>query len=271
VVAGGAFAQETVSVPPAAMAQPDAVKVPQFDVISVKANKGAAPGMELRITKDGFSAINVNLDMLLLEGYQVDPDQLVGQPSWSKSAGFDIDAKVAGEDVAALNKISFDQRRQMFQQILKERFGLKIHHETKDLPVYVLEVAKGGPKLQESKQVDKPTGQPKGGPGRFMVNRGKMTAQGSSMTFLSTMLSRQLGRTVVDKTGLTGSYDYTLTYTPEDMSAGGGHDAGTSSAPADTGPSIFTALQEQLGLKLESQKAPVDVIVIDQVDKPAEN
>jgi len=271
-------AQTTVFVPPQATSQSDTgVKVPQFDVISVKPDKGDFPGTRLMMKPDGFSATNVNLHMLLSEGYQLDPDQILGEPGWAKTAGFDIDAKVAGEDVAALKQITFDQRRQMFQEILADRFKLAVHHETKELPVYVLSPAKGGPKLTESKVDTSATGDtPKGGPGRFMVNRGNITGQRTSMTFLATVLSRQLGRTVVDKTGLTAGYDFTLTWAPDEGAAGAGppHDGASSATPdasAPSGPSIFTALQEQLGLKLESVKAPVDVIVIDHVEKPAEN
>ncbi len=206
-----AGAQTAVFVPPQATSQSDTgVKAPQYDVISVKPNTGANPNMRLKINPDGFSATNVNLHMLLTEGYQLDSDQILGEPGWAKTAGFDIDAKVAGEDVATLKKITFDQRRQMFQQILTERFKLAVHHERKELPVYVLSPAKGGAKLKESKPDTSATGNlPKGGPGMTVVYSGKITCEGTSMTFLATVLSRQLGRTVVDKTGLTARYDFT--------------------------------------------------------------
>ncbi len=137
----------------------------------------------------------------------------------------------------------------MLQAILIDRFKLKIHHETREQPIYTLEIAKGGPKLTP---VDKPGGMGWG--------RGQLQMHGASTDRLAFVLSDILGRVVVDKTGLTGKYDALLTWTPDEMQA-----------TADAGPTLLTAIQEQLGLKLQSAKGPVDTIVADQVEKPSEN
>jgi uncharacterized protein (TIGR03435 family) len=143
---------------------------------------------------------------------------------------------------------------------------LKVHHETKELPIFALVVAKGGLKMQEGKTGDTYSKGLKGidgkgmGAGSYMVGNGKMTAQGISMESLAAQLTQEVGHIVQDQTGLKGIYDFTLRYS-DDMAA-----------KADSSvPSIYTALQEQLGLKLEPTKGPVDVIVIDHVERPSAN
>jgi uncharacterized protein (TIGR03435 family) len=258
-------------------AQPDAApaSVAQFDVISVKPDKTNGGTISLRFIPDGLNATNVPVHMLLAESYALNDDQILGEPDWSKTDRFDIEAKVAGPDVATLPKLNFDQRRSMFRQILADRFMLATHHETKELPVFALFLAKGGVKFKESKPDPEHPVMAKGA-GRFMIGRGKISAQATTMPFFASVLSRQVGRTVVDKTGLTGTYDVTLDWTPDE---GAGPPPGGPAPPgqpdhassSDSGPSIFTAIQEQLGLKLESAKGPVDVLVIDHIEKPSEN
>jgi uncharacterized protein (TIGR03435 family) len=180
------------------------------------------------------------------------------------------------------------QVRKMLQALLADRFKLALSHETKDLPVYALQVAKNGPKFHES--TFKPPERPPDSPppplgqgtrpmqGIRMNGRGELTVTYVDLPMFANMLSRIVGRIVVDKTGLTGKYDFTLKWTPEEgqgpMMPGGrgtGPD-GAAPAPAESsGPSIFTALQEQLGLKLDSEKAPTDVLVIQHVERPSEN
>jgi uncharacterized protein (TIGR03435 family) len=180
-----------------------------------------------------------------------------------------------------------DQQRECLRALLADRFRLKIRRETKELPVYALVPAKGGPKLKESKPNDaaaNPSGEKEArrpqGP-MMRMGRGQIMGQSASMEFLAQMLSQQLGRTVIDKTGLKGIYDFTLEWTP-DAGQGPGPFAGPGEpslgsqsglpAPSESGgPSVFVALQEKLGLRLESQKAPVATIVIESVDKPSEN
>ena len=251
--------------------KPDpSIVIPQFDIISVKPAKDSMTRMQF--TPDGLRGTGVTVRFLLDEGFGgIDNEQVIGEPAWSSTEGFDIEAKVAPADVPTLGKMAFEQRRTMFQSILADRFKLVVHHETRELPVYVLSVGKGGAKFKPSAPDD-----PAATPRRrgMMMSRGKLTADDAQLSMLVTLLSRQLGRTVIDKTGLAGNYDFALEWTPDEGAAGPGSGAASEGAPAapdQSGPSIFTALQEQLGLKLESTKGPVDVIVIDHIEKPSEN
>ena len=256
-------------------AAPSAAKAPAFEVISVKPTAADTPGTSIRFSPDGFSGTGVPVRFLLTEGFQLAADQLIGAPDWAGSSRWDISAKVSGEDVPALKDMNFTQRRQMFLQVLESRFGLKYHMEKRELPVYALVVAKGGLKMKETTPAD---GSSKGSPGKLMGRAGKIEGQGVKMEFLTTVLSNNFGRPVMDKTGLTGLYDFNLTWTPDQAAPGGGDHAammGPSGAqPAgdpEGGPSLVTALQEQLGLKLEPQKGMVDVVVVDQLEKPSED
>jgi uncharacterized protein (TIGR03435 family) len=244
------------------------VVIPQFDVISVK--PGTDTRMLMQFTPDGLRGSGITVRFLLYEGYGgINHEQVIGEPSWSNTQRFDIEAKVAPTDAPALGKMTFEQRRTMFQSILADRFKLVVHHETRELPIYVLSVAKGGPKLKPSAP-DDPAGQAPRRVG-LMITRGKVTANDTQLSTLLTVLSRTLGRTVIDKTGLTGNYDFTLEYAPEEGGPPPPGEAAQPASPPDSAPSIFTALKEQLGLKLDSAKGPVDVIVIDHIEKPAEN
>ncbi len=245
-----------------------AAKVPALDVISVRPDKDEDARMGL--SGDGLSARGAALHWLLTEAFQINADQLAGEPSWSRSALWAIDAKVVGEDVPLLTSLTMAQRLGMYQQILTERFGLKYHHEQRERPEYALLVAKGGPRLTASnaETVAEATKHP-GRPGNLQMGRGEISGEGTTMHFLAIMLSRQLGRTVVDQTGLTGRYDFKLAWAPEDAAVQAPPSADSSADPG--GPSLFAAISEQLGLKLESVKGPVDVVVIDHVEKPAAN
>ena len=272
-------------------------KIPAFEVASIKPDKSGSGMSRMRFTPDGFDATNIPLQFLLREAYGVEDDQISGAPNWAGSEHYDIEAKVDGADVAKLSKLSFDQRRLMFQPLLEDRFKLKTHWETKELPIYVLVKAKSGAKLHEAKPDDTyPDGikGPDGAarPGRMMMmGRGHVTGQGVPLTFLTRVLSQQLRRTVVDKTGLTGKYDFTLQWTPDESQGPmsqkqpaiqyadqgptfpkpPGQPTDSTASAESSGASIFTAIQEQLGLKLEAQKGPVKVLVIDGVEKPSEN
>lgn len=296
VASGFAFAQTSPPTPPTASGQATAAassqqatptppaKIPEFAVASIKPDKSGSMGVRLMFGPDGFTATNVPLNLLIREAYGVNDDQISGAPGWTSSARFDIDARVDSADVAALKDLTFDQRKQMICALLADRFGLKVHQETKDLPVYALVVAKGGLKIHEAKPGDTypnglkgPDGQ-HGGAGMIMFNAsGQLTAQGVPLSNLTRVLSQQTGHTVIDKTGLAGNYDFTLQMPPMKGPMPMPHAPGDGPAGSDdgaddsSGPSIFTALQDQLGLKLESQKAPLPLIVIDHVEEPSEN
>ena len=193
-------------------------------------------------------------------------DRIVGLPSWTKSERYDVEAKVDYEDVPKWKALSTTQKSLALQPLLVKRFNLQSHHETRERPTYSLVVAKNGPKLHKAQPVEaNPSGtsSPDGAGDRDQstVTPGKIVLKGSSLSVLANLLSSQgLSHPVVDKTGLTDIYDITLRWSPAD--------AGSSDA---TLPSLFTALREQLGLKLEYNKNPIDVIVIDHIEKPSAN
>jgi uncharacterized protein (TIGR03435 family) len=221
------------------------------------------------LNADGISFRGVPMNMLIRESFGVEDDRILGEPAWVKNR-YDVEAKVDAEDAPKLMNLKIDQRRAMLLPLLQDRFNLKYHHETRELPIYALVVAKGGVKMKPGAP-DNPK------PAVMMNGRGNIKSTGTTI-MLSHILSRELGRSVVDKTGLTGNYNYTLQWTPDDvgmpMGGGGGGDAapGKGDPSSDAGgPSLFTALEEQLGLKLEATKSAVDVIVIDHIDLPSEN
>ena len=189
----------------------------------------------------------------------------MGGPKWLDSERFDIEAKVDGPAAEQMRTLSREQRKlqmqAMFQQLLADRFKLSVHWETRELPVYALVVAKSGPKLTAATKPDSGTSSSNG---QFMA-RGMTLAEISQS--LTQELARELGRVIIDKTGIAGRYDVTLKWTPD--ADGASPDKGTEDT--SSGPSIFTALQEQLGLKLESTKGPVQVLVIDHIEMPSEN
>jgi uncharacterized protein (TIGR03435 family) len=228
----------------------------------------------MMFTQDGVRITNIPLRLVVREAFGLEDDRIFGVPGWAKTSTFDIEAKVAPDDAPKLKGLSFDQRRAMLISLLEERCGLKFHHETRELPTYDLVVAKGGSKLQASKP--DPPGTKGKGHTLMMTGRGNVESTGTDIPGLARILSRVLGRTVVDKTGLTGNFDYKLDWTPDDatpaMTKGGDAASAESASSQDNGgPSLFTALEEQLGLKLESSKGPVDVVVIDQLAQPTAN
>jgi uncharacterized protein (TIGR03435 family) len=277
--------------PPSSDVSPE---VPKYDVATIKPSPSSSEGrVMMMFNPDGVSISGVPLQMIVREAFHVEEDRIVGAPGWVKTNRYDIQAKVAPEDAPKLEKLKIDQRQSMLLPLLVERFNLKYHHETRELPSYALVVAKGGPKLKPSAVPDTPpnpkppdagpTPAPGDGPGNNPPRRmlrlmgpGHLEAEGGNTEMLARVLSQQLGRTVVDRTGLTGLYDYALQWTPDDAppSGPGGGDGGPPHNEGGTdaaGPSLFTAVQEQLGLKLQSEKGQVDVIVIDHIDLPSEN
>jgi uncharacterized protein (TIGR03435 family) len=235
-----------------------------YEVVSVKPfDAGTANGMTMswRSTKDGFNASGVTLEGLMISAYGLlTTDQIEGLPSWADSAQFAVEAKMDESTAAALQKLALPDRihaqDQMIQSLLADRFALKAHHESRERPVYDLVVARSGSKLQET---------PAGVSGGYSMGNGQLTGHGITLDSLKFSLTNVVGRVIVDETGLTGRYDMTLNWTSDD-------EAGTPGAgDSATGPSIFTALEEQLGLKLVSAKGPVDTIVIDHVEKPSQN
>jgi len=247
------------------------VKLPEFDVASMKENKSGTGRMEWKTTDDGFSATNLSLKSLIASAYGVNQELVSGGPGWLDSSGFDINAKVVGEDMAALKKLSDKQRAAMLQPLLQDRCKLKAHIATRMLPIYNLEVSRAGSKLKPSNAPKFDKAEARDHPdikfsGTTLSGSGYFTAYGIPMSQLADNLTYVVNHTVIDKTGFSGNYDIQLKYAPEE---------GTTSSKTDNGaepaPSIFTALEEQLGLKLQSTKGPVDTLVIDHIEKPSEN
>jgi uncharacterized protein (TIGR03435 family) len=237
---------------------------PAYDIVSIKPNKSESGSVSINTNDDSYSATNVSLKRLLEDAYGIKEDLVFGLPGWANSAHFDIKAKIVEPDAEVLKKLSRKQRRSMIQQFLMDRFQLKAHTETKVLPLYEMVLVKDGPKFKESAPEGSPEDKSPNGVGRggVTVYNTELTAHAVSLAILANMLGDRLHRTVTDKTGLTGKYDLLLEWAPEDD-----QDASSESAAAP----FFTALQEQLGLKLQPSKGPVDTLVVDHVEMPSED
>jgi len=257
-----------------------------FEVASIKPNHSGERRFFVSWQPGRFNATGMTLKFLITLAYDVKDFQVLGGPGWVNSERYDIDAKEPDSIAQELDKLPREQRQpladSMLQSLLADRFQLKLTRGTKDMPAYALVVAKSGSKLQEAKPVDTQPEAPSGPGGHphgpmMRMGRGEINGQGVELSFLASVLSQQLGRTVLDKTGLTGNYDLALKWTPEQgegmmMGGPGGGPPPDGAPPVDaSGPSIFTALQEQLGLKLEATKAPAEVLTIDHVERPSEN
>jgi len=250
------------------VARPAPAAPPTFDVVSIKVSKPGASGSNSDFSNEAYHATNVTLkEIIQYDAYEIPGPQILGIPPALEKVTFDIQAKIDPAVYAEMKtqgKEQFYQHfQQMVQQLLADRFKLAVHTETRELPVYALTIGKNGPKLQPAKDPDAGTSFSSG-------KRGQLTAKGTSAEQLAQKLSRsvsdELGRIVIDNTGLNGRYDLTLKWTP---------DLGTAPTingePDTSAPSIFTAIQEQVGLKLEPTKGPVHVLVIDHAEMPSEN
>lgn len=232
-----------------------APKLPVYDVVSIKPNKSGGGNYGWRTGDDSFTATNVPLKFLVSTAYDIKEDLISGVSGPIDSARFDVTAKIVEPDPTVMKKLSDKQRQAMLLPVLTERFQLKAHTEIKVLPIYEL-VIQGGPKFKQS------SGSSNQGWGwNFKNNQATLTAHDLSMMALTSILTNTMHRTVIDKTGLTGKYELSLKWS---------QDVGTSST-TDTDPSIFTALPEQLGLKLKPAKGPVETLVVDHAAMPSAN
>jgi len=224
---------------------------PAFEVASVKRHEPPVTSVTSKVSGPRATWTAYPMMALLMEAYGMAEYQIIGGPSWLNSDFYDIEAKAAGND-----QLTKDQAAQMLRGLLEERFHLTVHRESREMQVYSLVVVKNGPKFR-----------PSGPDAKFGVSfrsRGvamEMTATKWTMDRLARQLSSDQGYKVTNMTGLGGDYDFTLTYADERHIAAADADA----------PSIFGALQEQLGLKLETQKQAVETLVIDHADRPSQN
>jgi uncharacterized protein (TIGR03435 family) len=259
---------------------------PEFEVASIKPNTSANGAATFPYPFGGrITATNVNLKILIEFSYKVRNFEISGAPGWIDSDRYDVTAK------AAESNIGVEQYQLMLQSLLADRFKLAVHRETKEMPVYAVLPAKGGPRLPEAKPGSCVTFGPDSPPplrvpgqssplvcGGFSMGPYSLEGRKLSVAQLVNALSIILGRPVIDKTGFTGTFDIHLEFAPEGTTGRGQGGFGPPGLAADAGnpdtsrPSIFTALQDQLGLKLESQKGPADVLVIDHLERaPTEN
>jgi uncharacterized protein (TIGR03435 family) len=260
VIAGnGALrAQEKSGAEPVKPMATDAV--PKFEVVTVKRSDPDRPAGRV-LTTNGRHAIAQNLTLvdLMTFAFGIHPKQIVGAPDWFSAEKFDIDGvpDVEGEP-------NSKQFKMLFQSVLTERFGLAFHHDEKELPVYVLTVGKSGPKLTATSHAP-------GDPAKFgMKKPGALTMANATMRdFCDDMQALVMDKPVVDHTGLTGTYDFSLNWTPDESQFGGRVPPPTDDPNAP--PGLYTAIQEQLGLKLEATRAMADAVVIDRVERPSAN
>lgn len=246
------------------------LKGQEFEAASIKPSPPMGAGMVrmgVQMMPGGrVSMSGVTAKFLIQQAYGVRDFQIAGGPDWMGSERYDITAKPEGAATP-------EQVKVMIQALLADRFKLQFHRETKELPTYVLVVAKGGPKFHESEVVEGPD-KPKGT--RMSMNgRGQFNLERAPMAALANQLAQVLGRSVIDKTGLPGNYDFELKWTPDESTPGMARMAVGDGPPppsdAGAGTSIFTALQDELGLKLESTKGPVEILVIERAQKASEN
>ena len=247
--------------PPKRMA-PDAN--PAFEVATVKPSDPAHPEQIITLRGAEVIATNVTVHALINLAYWLHPKQLTGGPPWTESEKFDM----AGKPDAP-GQPNVDQMKTMIAKLLTDRFQLKFHFEKRELPVYAIRLAKNGAKITKSQ--DDPKGIPGWNFGRNPAGM-IMAFRNSPMSQFTALLQNSMDRPVVDQTGLTGRYDFTLNFTPDAAMAAllGGPPPPAADNP-DAAPDLFAAFQQQLGLKLEQTRAPVDVMVIDKVEKPSEN
>jgi uncharacterized protein (TIGR03435 family) len=248
---------------PAGLAQSTAAR-PHFEVASIRQRTEEAADFKCCFAPGGrLNVRNSRILNLIAVAWTMKHYQLKGGPAWLDSDHFDIEGRADGDP-------SMDEMKRMLQSLLVDRFKLKVHREMRTMPVYALTPAKGGPKIQRFQEGDCARVDPANPPappapaekplcGFNILARGKWNASGITMQQVASGLADITSRPVIDKTGLTGLFNVHMDYVEDAL------------APDTPGPSIFTAAQQELGLKLESTREPADVLVIDHIEKPSEN
>ena len=250
LTASQAFAQGTDTTPVKPMAS-DAH--PSFEVATIKPHDPASNSQGFDAKVERVTARDQSVASMMMFAYGIHPTQIVGAPDWVKNAQYDIEGKTntAGEP-------NLSQQQEMLQKLLADRFGLKFHRDKRELPVYAIQIAKGGPKLTPAAHPDAQPDQDGSGHG----TEADLGFTSFSMPDLAMGLQFFVhDRPIVDQTGLPGSYDFKLRYTYDEVNA----------TDLNAPPGLFTAVQEQLGLKFLPTKSPVDVFVIDHVERPSAN
>jgi uncharacterized protein (TIGR03435 family) len=247
----------------AAATQPMAANAnPSFEVATIKPSKPDTPGRVLTVRGTRVIAVNMTMVALINQAYGIQTKQIVNAPPWMESDKFDITAQPDTPGVPSVEQIKI-----MIQKLLADRLQMKFHREQREMAAYILTVAKNGPKLKKNED------DPSGLPSLFFQQLGVLSVHNATIAeFAGIMQSAVLDRPVVDQTGLQGKWDFILKWTPDESQfAGLGIKVPPPSEAADAPPPLFTAIQEQIGLKLNAEKAPVPVLVIDHIEKPSEN
>ena len=234
-----------------------------FEVASIKQNTSGERWESVPKPAGGrFTVKHATIAWLVRTAYHVEPFQVTGLPPWANSERYDVAAKAADPNA------TLDQMRQMLQTLLTERFRMSSHRELKPQPIFALVVAKNGPRLAKAKTdtcTDSTMARPCGG---FRIaNRSSMWGDTVTVKQLAEELTYMMQRKVLDKTGIQGLYDIKVDWTPEHF----GPEPGAEVKPDEANATLFTSIQEQLGLKLQSEKAPVETIVVERVSRPVEN
>lgn len=259
---------------------------PAFEAASVKPNRSATPGMEIRVTPDGsFVATNAPVRALIRDAYRVRDYQMIDVPGWVDSDRFDVIARTSQGTTP-------EQLQPMLQALLKERFGLAARHESREMPVYEVSVARADGRLGSRLQpaagataaycasqrlpvASRPAADPSMRRCGMLASLGSISGGDVALAPLFTFLSQQVGRSVLDRTALSGTFDFDLRWTPDQFAGRQGGPDGTISFNGSSidpnGPTLFTALQEQLGLKVDSQRGAVDVLVVERIERPTED
>jgi uncharacterized protein (TIGR03435 family) len=268
---------------PAQTPDPNAAYV--YEAVSVKPNKSGQQGSSIRRQPGGrLTASNMPLRALITFAYQIQGFQLVGDPSWLRTETFDIVAKMEGDPPPVMPGTGPDPHMVAMRTVLAERFKLAVHRETRELDIYALVLARPdgtlGPNLKQTTtdclammDAARRGGAPPPPPGPnapvvcgMRGTFGKLLVNAMPMSQFANNLSSQMQRVVVDRTGLTGGWDFELTFAPEPPA--GPLPPGVELPPPDPGaPSLVTAIQEQLGLRLQSTKGPVEVLVVDRIEQ----
>jgi len=255
----------SIPTPPPPVSPMAADANPSFEVATIKPSKPGTQGKGFGFRAGHFVTLNTDLNDLIAFAYGRHPKQIVGAPDWFGTDLFDIEAKPDAE-----GRPSMKQMATMAQKLLEDRFQLKYHHEKRELSVYVISVAAGGPKMTKT------TSAPNDPQGFAFRALGDLTVRNQNMTdFAQWMQNGVMDRPVVDQTGLTDRYDFQLKWTPDESQFAAFRSVGALVPPptdsATAPPLLYTAITEQLGLKMGPAKVPVDVIVIDHAEKPSAN
>ena len=221
---------------------------PAFEVASIRRNPGVSPNTQINTSGGRLTVTNGSVKTLIRNAYGILAFQLAGEPRWLDNEMYDIVASTGRP-----GQISPEEFKLLLQSLLADRFGLKVHWETRETSVYALLVVAGGPRFHQSEATGEPGINTRKGPGAA-----RMIGTREPISILASNLGNQLGHFVLDQTGLTGAYDWKLDWDPDPNAD-------------STLPSLLTALQEQLGLKLEAQKGPMETLVIDSVERPSLN